>query len=389
MTMLVLLLMANYIAFSTTRTIVSTNEGYSQVSRLNSAGVYIANLDPKSDIDIDSIAAQSMQDVYDRLNNNYQYGLFTDGYIVDLRNRNGIKVPVAYMNEKYADLNPFEYVDGSGLTFQYSLETETVLPVLVGKGLAEEYPVGAQFSVHDPVLDRNIEFRVSGILRQNSAHSNLYALDSKQYYNFSIVVPVNETFIKQASIPFKINGLMDLVVTDTNKEGISKLADCIYKTVGIKLNFFSQQENIDFYNEYFVSSLWFLFIVAAILLAIIVLVSVWSSLVAVKLMIKDFAINLLVGLSYRGIRKIFYGYYVMLSSISLAGICAVATCYRYQSWISKDPLFITCGFAGGLIMMDWVALLVTLLSNLLFSLIIVQVLMWRIKRVPISVGVLQ
>ncbi|MCD4549923.1 hypothetical protein [Schaalia sp. lx-260] len=351
-TMLVLLLMANYIAFSTTRTIVSTNEGYSQVSRLNSAGVYIANLDPKSDIDIDSIAAQSMQDVYDRLNNNYQYGLFTDGYIVDLRNRNGIKVPVAYMNEKYADLNPFEYVDGSGLTFQYSLETETVLPVLVGKGLAEEYPVGAQFSVHDPVLDRNIEFRVSGILRQNSAHSNLYALDSKQYYNFSIVVPVNETFIKQAGIPFKINGLMDLVVTDTNKEGISKLADCIYKTVGIKLNFFSQQENIDFYNEYFVSSLWFLFIVAAILLAIIVLVSIWSSLVAVKLMIKDFTINLLVGLSYRGIRKIFYGYYVMLSSISLAGICAVATCYRYQSWISKDPLFITCGFAGGLIMMD-------------------------------------
>ncbi|AOZ72075.1 peptide ABC transporter permease [Boudabousia tangfeifanii] len=388
-TMLVLLLLTNYIAFSTTRTIVSTSEGYSQVSRLNVPGVYIANLDPNSDIDIDSIKVKSMQDVYDRLNDTYRYGLFTDGYIVDLKNSYDIKVPLAYMNEKYAELNPFECAEGSGLTYQYSLDSETVLPVLIGRGLADEYPVGTQFGVHDPVLDREIQYKVSGILKENSAHSNLYALDSKQYYNFSIVVPINETFIKEANIPFKINGLMDLVVTDTNKREISKLADDIHKTVGIKLNFYSQQENIDFYNEYFVSSLWFLCIVTAILLAILVIVSVWSSLVAVKLMIKDFTINLLVGLSYSGVRKVFYGFYLTLTSISLTGICAVAAYYRYQSWIFKDPLFITFGFAGGLVMMDWLALLVALLVDLFLSLVIVQVLMWRIKRVPISVGVLQ
>ena len=44
---------------------------------------------------------------------------------------------------------------------------------------------------------------------------------------------------------------------------------------------------------------------------------------------------------------------------------------------------------AGLIGMDWLALLVALLLDLFLVTVVVQTISWRLRRVPISVGVLQ
>jgi hypothetical protein len=48
----------------------------------------------------------------------------------------------------------------------------------------------------------------------------------------------------------------------------------------------------------------------------------------------------------------------------------------------------TYGFAG-LIPMDWLALLAAFIFDALLVFLIAQVVTWRLKRIPISVGVLQ
>ena len=225
-------------------------------------------------------------------------------------------------------------------------------------------------------------------MKQNTYHSNYYALNSKTYYNFSILIPVNEAFINNANMDLKLNGLMDIITLNTTKEEVTDLSKVIKDNMGLKFNFFSQQENYDYFNEYYLHSLKIIAITTFILFIVITCLSIWNALVSVRLMLKDFTINLLVGLSYSKLRKIFYSYFGILSFINFIVIFIITAFNRYGCWLRKDSTFATYGLFG-LIGMDWLSLLVVILSDIIIGIIIVENMLRKIKKVPISFGVLQ
>ncbi|WP_157085696.1 peptide ABC transporter permease [Devriesea agamarum] len=380
--------MANYLTFSSASTIYSTLKGRQEIADLYGDGTFISNLDPDSPMSYGHTPPKAFQDVYDYLNEHYNYAFYTDGYMVKLPNSNGVEVPVSYMNKRYNDLNGFVVSDGKTLRFDYDLGKNETIPVLVGKGLSKDYPIGSRFKIHDPALGREVTLKVEGVITQNASHSNPYLLNSKQYYNFSIAIPVTENFIKQSNYGLKVNGLSDLILMDADRASVTRLGTYIEKSINEKYNFFNQQQNDDFYNEYFISSMKFLIGMTSVLLALIIGLSVWSSLVSVRVMSRDFTINLLVGLSYTKIRRLFYSYYATLSALALLATFALTAYSRYTHWRDKEAFFMTYGFAG-LIKMDWLALLVVLLFNICLLFVVVEIIMWRLKRIPVSVGVLQ
>lgn len=107
-----------------------------------------------------------------------------------------------------------------------------------------------------------------------------------------------------------------------------------------------------------------------------------------RLMLKDFTINLLVGLSYVKLKKIFYSYFGILFFINLIIIFFIIVYNRYGCWIRKDATFATYGLFG-LIGMDWFALLVVFISDIIIGMIIVENMIRKIRKIPISLGVLQ
>lgn len=384
--MILLLCMANYTTFTATRSILSTYQGYQETKYINQNGVYIANLDPDSYIDMDVITKDRTQVVYEYLNNNFNYAFYTDGFVVTIPNIDNMEISLSYINEEYYKLNKFELSQGENLDFDYQLDKE--IPVLIGKGLSKTYPVGSTIKIEESVLGRPITLKVQGVLKQNAYHSNYYALNSKTYYNFSILVPVNEEFINNANIDLQLNGLMDLTILDTTKEKIINLSEIIKENLGLKFNFFSQKENYDYFNEYYIHSLKIIAITTLILLIVITCISIWNALVSVRLMLKDFTINFLVGLSYSKLRKIFYSYFGILSCINLTVIFIFTAFNRYGCWLRKDASFVTYGLFG-LIGIDWLALFVVILSDIIIGIVIIENMLRKIKKVPISLGVLQ
>ena len=167
------------------------------------------------------------------------------------------------------------------------------------------------------------------------------------------------------------SALMDITILDTTKEEVADLGNVINDNLGAKFNFFSQQENYDYFNEYYVHSLKIMAVITLALLAIITCFSIWNALVSVRLMLKDFTINLLVGLSYSKLRKVFYGYFGILSFINLMIIAAFTASNRYGCWLRKDATFATYGLFG-LIGMDWLALLVVVLLDVVIGIVIVE-----------------
>lgn len=386
--MFLLLFMANYTTFIATRSILSTLQGYQEIKCMDQEGIYIANLDPESNVDIDVIGENGTQIVYDYLNSNFNYAFYTDGFMVNLPNIDDMEVSLTYMNEGYYELNQFEISDGTDLDFDYQFDKDKEIPVLIGKGLSKTYPVGSTIKIEEPVLEQPAILKVQGILKQNACHSNFYALNSKNYYNFSIFMPVNEEFIKNANIDLQLNGLMDIAILQTTKEETVSLSQVMEDNLGLKFNFFSQEENFDYFNEYYLYSLKIISITTLILLVIITCLSVWNALVSIRLMLKDFTINLLVGLSYSRLRKIFYSYFGILFFINLIIIYFITAYNRYGAWLKKDSTFVTYGVFG-LIGMDWLALLIVFLFDIIIGTIIVGSMLRKIKKIPISLGVLQ
>lgn len=386
--LLLLVLMLNYVSFSTIRTVVSTAEGRQQVEHVNTPGTYISNIDPDSDVDFENLTEESVQGIYTYLADNYQYSFHVDGMIATIPNRHGLEIPVSYMNERFVNLDGFPVASGAQLRFDYSIAGNESIPVLIGHGLAADYPLGSKLVVEDSALGREVVFQVAGILEKDASRSNYYAYDSKQYYNFAIVAPVTEEFISLANIDLKLNGLNDLIIMSADEASLSKLEQRFRDATGAEFNFYSHQENQEYYFEYYYSSMVFLSIITLILVALIASVTVWSSLVSVNLMMPDFTINLLVGLSYRRLKRMFLLYFAVVFAIVLIALYAFIVYSRLSFWGRGDASFITFGFAG-LIEMDWIALLATAGLDIVLITTIVSVVIWRIKRVPISMGVLQ
>jgi len=388
---LLLFFLSDYLVFIAARSTVSTFQGYNEMKSINQTGNYIANLDPNSSIDLGKIHKEDTQYVYDHLKtHNLKYAIFTDGLIIDLPNDYDMSVSFAYLNEEYYKLNPqFEISQGNELVFDYSLDSDdTEIPVLIGKGLSETYPLGSEIIVNEPALQKQVTLKVRGILKSNIYHSNMYALNSKQYYNFSIVIPVNEDFLYSSGLGLQLQSLFDIILLQTSEQEIESLGEVLQNKLDLKFNFYTQEDNFEYYKEYYFHSLKIIGVITAILIFILTCLTVWNSLAGIRIMIKEFTINLFVGLSYSKLRKIFYGYYGIVFFINLIILFIITAFSRYGTWVRKDASFSTFGLFG-IIGMDWLSLCPVLLFDIMIGVIIVEIMIWRIKKVPISLGVLQ
>ena len=388
---LLLLFVSNYLIFIAARSTCSTLQGYEEMKQFNQSGVFIANLDPESDMNMGEIDKNDTRQVYDFLNENMKYALYTDGFIVSIPNEYDMEVSFAYLNEEYYSTSKqFELSQGRKLEFDYTLDKDEdiEIPVLIGKGLSKTYPIGSIIKVEDPAIQKQVNYRVSGILKPNVKHSNLYSLNSKQYYNFSVVIPVNKEFINSSNVGLQLQGLFDVIVVQASESSINELKDIISTNLGLKFNFYTQDENFEYYNDFYIGSLKLIGVLTALICIVLTCVAVWSSLASIRLMIKDFTINLFVGLGYNKLRMICYGYYGILSFINVIVLFIITACSRYGTWHRKDAQFSTYGIFG-VIGMDWLALLAVVIFDAVIVGIIVEIMMWKIKKVPISLGVLQ
>lgn len=358
-------------------------ESNEQLSNFNASDTYILSLDPESPADLGRAGEKGLDSVYEHLNSSFTYGLYTDGFISQIASDEQIEVPIGYVNKEYYRLGKFPLAAGADLEFNYDLAEKPVIPILVGYGLEDEYPVGTKLSFLDPALGRKIDAEVSGVLDKNFVRSNQYAHELKQYHNFSVIIPVTQEYIAAASPDFKLNGLLDLVLTATDASRVTQLQSVISEQTGLKLNHSTQGEVNEFREDGFRSSLIFLIVPNLVLLTLIVVTSVWNAVRSFKAMIRESATKPPAGFNYSHLNALFYRYYGMVLALSLVAIIGVAALSRLQYPPGSNPFVTTYGVLD-LIPLDWQAVLVSLLVSLSTVVVIAQLAMHKIRRVPIT-----
>lgn len=377
-TLFSILFLANFSIFTNTRSILTTYQGYSEMSILDNPGTYVSNLDPNSKAEFDKIELDDAQKIYDFLNKNYEYALHSDGFTIPLNNKHKMEILFNYMNETAYNLKKIDISEGNDLSFQYTYSKGNI-PILIGKGLSKTYPIGSTIRTIDPVTKKSMAFKVKGVLKQNTFRSNFFAPNLKNYYNFSVIVPVNDTFLRNSGLDLKVNALMDIILIDSNEKKIKLLSKYINKTVGLQLNFFTQKEIYSYFEEYYLSSLKLTSMITLILIFIVISLSVWISLVSVRLMKKEFFIHFLSGLSFSKLKSIFYSYFTIIFSLNIIVLFVLISFNRYSFWLTKTSLSATYGLFG-LISVDWISLFIVLCSNFMIGVFIVHIIMRKVKK---------
>lgn len=385
--MLAILFLANYLSFTASRSIISTSQGYQELKPLNKKGNFISNLDPQATADFDTIKITDTKQVYNYLNSHFSYAFQTDGFVSSINNKKDMQVSLDYINKEAYKSNRFTLHQGSHLIFNHNFNDDNI-PVVIGYGLAQTYPIGSSIKSVDPVTNNKLKLEVVGVLSKNTHRSNFYAPNSKNYFNFSILIPTNYNFIQNSNLDLQVNGLSDLVLLNTTRQKADYFGKYINKKTGLKYNFFSQQENYDYFKDYYLSSLKIICVITLTLIIATTCISVWNSLMSIRLMVKDFTINLLVGLSHQKLRTIFYSYFLILSLLNMIFLWGIAAFNRHLFWIKKESASATYTTLG-LIDIDWLALLSVGVINIFIIFIIVEITLQRIKKIPISLGVLQ
>lgn len=386
---ILLMILASCMPFICVRSVVSLGQGIREFSSFDREGTYVMDLDDASFDTFRQYTDESAQRVFDRLDEQYEYAAFVDGFLADLPNSHNRNIAVAYMNENWNEFNRLPTSTGGDLNFDYKLTDDTTIPVLVGKGLADDYPLGSTFVMHDPALVRDVHYEVRGVLADNAAHSNLKALDSKTYYNFSIIVPVNRAFLKAENNALRIDLLFDLVLLNAKRSDVSRLEDYAGQVTPGPLRFSSYQDLKNDLNQYYMPSMRSLIAACAAFIVLLVIVAVWSSLSGIRTMMREYTVNILVGLSYQKLRNLLFAHYMMLGLIAWAAVTALTIAMRQIAWTMNDPLAMTLGWGGGLIPMDWIGLYSSFVVMVAIAALLAQVVTWRVRRIPISIGVLQ
>lgn len=383
---LIVLFLANLLLFTGVRSLISTYQGFRENAFLLQDGIFISNIDPEKNdqVDYDQIDLDQTRKVYDYLEDHTHYGIEMFGYTTDLANQDEMDVLVNYVNQLGFQLRPLPIAEGESLNF----EDGNPKGVLVGAGLAQDYPIGCHFDFDNPVTGQTEEVFTVGILETNAYRSNLYALNSKNYFNYTVFYPLTPNFIQSSTKDLQVNALNDLILTQSSREEADQVKDLIKATTGLSYNFFSQARNTAYFQDYYGQSIAFVMGLTLLAMILAVFLAVWINLVSIRLAIRDMTLHMLVGLTYHRLRLILYQFYGILLAIVMLVLTLFTSYNRYTTIFRKDAIFASLGFLR-LVDIDWAALGIVLLVNLLCLPVIVEIMMAKIKRKPISLGVFE
>ena len=387
LSILAIMVLINILVITAGRGLVTSYEGRAQFANLEQDDIYTLNLDPGSDYLAINDEPQAVDEVIDELVSKKNFAITVGMNLPEGSELAGVDTRIQYVNKAYTDLVPLELAAGAIEQYTEKANPGDDIPVIVGYGLGSRIPIGARWEVVDPGSGQKVTYRVSGILNKDFSVSNLYSLDSKIYYNYSIILPIEDKFLTGASIDFKLNALFDTILLNETLEGAKNFARFVDDKINIKLNVFTQAQNSRDFFEHVESAMRAIGIFLFICLLALVPIVLWMSSQFIKLTIKDITINLLTGMSYRALDRLIFSSFMAISFASLILTILYLIGGRVGNRSQSSADLYTYG-AWGLLPMDWIALLVATGFNLLVSIALCSLVSFRVRRVPISIGVL-
>lgn len=389
-----LLFFVNILLFTVIRSIYSVSENMLSLRQFSKQTVYVGN-DQSTAEENDSLFSENTlnnsnelaHEVVDYLQTNYSYAI---NWVIDSPYLKQDENNITFRSIDQSSLTMFsmDIMDGQSFTSKGFLESTTNIPVLVGSALSENYPVGTVFHTINPTNEKEESYEVTGVLQDNSFVSSLYAIDSKDYLNYSVIRPITDADKKTINITELVLGLQDLLVFGEDKKGVQNLSSYLKKKLNYTIKFYPQTENFeDFFSQY-KAGVAILIGIGILFLGGTIVLIVWNVYISYQLMIREITIRMMVGLSAKTFQRALLISQLCLGMVSIIPVYFYALSMRVVINKSNMTSFKTMNYLG-LATMDSVSILI--LAGIIISTMMISA--WTINRkvskISISLRVLE
>lgn len=364
--------------------------GSEVLNRLSNNDVYISNMKVKDFHNMAPISEESAQDFYKYLIENYKFGVKHEGSAaLGIKNDHDLHdVNVMYYDENYYNAYQFKIQKGDDLYFDFKPNVDPI-PILIGEGLSKTYNIGDIIEIPETYGGNDFnEYVVTGILERDSRISNMYLPITRQYLNYSIIMPLNDDILTSANREITMNGIHDLLIFTDSEEDIKAVQEKMKNRFGVPFYFYTPEENIDEVNQYLKIGFTIQLVIFAILFILLTVLIYWNASIASRLLKKIFAVNFIVGLSYKELRIILNTFFIVLLSLNTIALIVALKLVSYESYVMKIDSSMVFGYFG-ILPESWLIIGGIFISNLLISFVLTEIMVYKFKKIPFTLGVFE
>ncbi|MDK6863199.1 hypothetical protein QP358_03455 [Nosocomiicoccus ampullae] len=379
----------NSFTYFSISTLMHAERGSEVLNRLSNNDVYISNVKGENVHNIAPIPEESAQDFYKYLIENYKFGVKHEGSsVLGIKNDHNLhNVHVMYYDENYYNAYQFKIQKGDDLYFDFNPKVDPI-PILIGEGLSKTYNIGDVIEIPYTFTVDPVKYIVTGFLERDSRVSNMYLPITRQYLNYSIIIPINDEMLTSATRDITMNGIHDLLIFTDSEEDIKAVQDKMKNRFGVPFNFYTPEENIDEVNQYLKIGFTIQLVIFAILFILLTVLIYWNASIASRLLKKIFAVNFIVGLSYKELRIILNTFFIVLLSLNTIALIVALKLVSYESYVMKIDSSMVFGYFG-ILPESWLIIGGIFISNLLISFVLTEIMVYKFKKIPFTLGVFE
>ncbi|MCY6960463.1 ABC transporter permease [Clostridium brassicae] len=314
--MVVVLLLVN----SCITQIITVNNGLNRLQKLKDNKAYV-NRDATSNGKIDSLIADErnsvpkLKELYSYIINNNITNTYSKFEYQTSEQIEGNTIVQATANKMFFDIYDIKAVEGRMFNESDFIGNSKIIPVVVGYNLKDRYKLGEIYLERDLDTNKDINYKVIGIIEYNSSYPSLGDIGKETELNYTFFKPLNINLINNFSS-------MDMAISSTvvftnNEKEVRAIEEKSVELGLFSMKYRPIQEDINKYLDYFHKKITYQIFIAFIVLFFAATSMALNLTTMISKNIREFSIHMICGAEISSIIERFLWQLLIIMSLAL------------------------------------------------------------------------
>ncbi len=278
--------------------IIRVNSGVNRLQKLRDNKAYI-NRDTTSNGKIDALIADEkdsvpkLKELYSYIVNNDKTNKYSKFEYQTSEEIEGNTIVQATANKMFFDIYDIKVIEGRMFNESDFTNNLEITPIIVGYNLKERYKIGQTYLEKDLDTNKEVTYKVVGILEYNSSYPSFVDIGKETELNYTFFKPLNLNLLNEFSS-------MDMAISSTviftnNEKEVRSIEEKSAELGLFSMEYRPIQQDINNYLKYFHKKITYQIFIAFIVLFFAATSMALNLTTMISKNIKEFSIHMICG----------------------------------------------------------------------------------------------
>lgn len=300
--------------------IIRVNDGINRLQKLKDNKAFV-NRDATSNGKIDALIADEknsipkLKELYSYIVNNDKTSSYSKFEYETAEKIQGNTIIQSTANKRFFESYDIKVIEGTMFNESDFTSNSDIIPIVVGYNLKDRYKIGQTYLERDLDTNKDITYKVIGILEYNSSYPSLVDIGKETDLNYTFFKPLNINLVNEfSSIDMAISST---VIFTKDQKDVRDIEEKSAELGLFSMEYKPIQEDIDTYVDYFHKKIAYQIFISLIVLFFAAISMALNLTTMISKNIKEFSIHMICGAEIRSIFQRLLWQLLIILSIAL------------------------------------------------------------------------